>query len=102
MPTYSHVCENQKCLNEWEDFYSIIKDPPTQCPKCLQETAKRVIDGGVDKGIVRLTGNELTEKVKADAKQLERDASKSERVYSNILGEAKYHQLQTQMDRRGK
>ena len=98
MPTYLHICENLECNNEWEDFYSINKDPPKICPKCNQETAKRVICGN-SKGVVELTGQDLIDKIKSDAKQIKRDAAKSERIYSNLLGETRYQQLQTQMDK---
>ena len=38
---YEYVCTN--CKHEWEDEHS-IKDPAkTTCPKCQQETAKRLI-----------------------------------------------------------
>lgn len=101
MPDYEHQCINEKCKHEWEDTYSIHVAPPTECPKCYQQTAKRVISLG-GKGIVELTGHELVSKLKSDAKQIQKDAAKSEKVYSNLLGESRYHDLQTRMDRRKK
>jgi putative FmdB family regulatory protein len=99
MPEYEHQCTNEDCKHEWEDFYSIHAEPPTECPKCHQQTAKRVISLG-GKGVVELTGQELIDKVKADAQQLKKDAAKSDKIYANLLGEAKYHDMQTRMDRR--
>lgn len=98
MPTYEHRCNNKECNNEWEDVYSIAKDPPKTCPKCNQETAERVISLG-GKGVVELVGQELVDKLKSDAQVLKRNAAKNEKVYANLLGETKYQDLQTRMDK---
>src|SRR5574339_773839 len=97
MPTYEHRCDT--CKHEWEDSYSIKEDPPKTCPECSAETVVRLISLG-GKGVVELSGQELIDKIKGDAKQLQKDAAKSEKVYSNLLGEGRYHDLQTKMDRR--
>lgn len=99
MPTYEHMCQNTDCNHEWEDNYSIKQDPPKLCPKCGLETAKRVISLG-GKGVVELYGHDLVDKLKSDAKQLKKDASRNENIYANLLGPDKYHSLQTKMDRR--
>lgn len=99
MPTYLHQCSSEECQNEWEDFYSVSAAPPTTCPKCNQETAKRVICGS-NRGVVELYGRDLVDKLKSDAQSLKKDAAKSEKVYANLLGESKYESLQRQMDRR--
>ena|SRR6266699_2973600 len=99
MPEYDHKCQNEECKHEWSDTYSIKQDPPTTCPQCKQETAKRLISGGSGRGIVELSGQDLVNKVKADAQQLKRDAAKDERKYANLLGESKYQDLQVRMDR---
>ena len=99
MPTYEHVCQNTECNHEWEDSYSIKAEPPKVCPKCGLETAKRLISLG-GKGVVELSGQDLVDKLKTDAKQLKKDMHKSDKVYANMLGESKYHDLQTRMDRR--
>lgn len=101
MPEYEHKCTDEQCAHEWEATYSIKVDPPKICPKCGKETAKRLISLG-GKGVVELTGQDLTDKLKSDANKLKRDAAKSEKIYSNLLGEGKYHEMQTSMDRRGK
>ena|ERR1035437_2588939 len=97
MPTYLHICENTECNHEWEDFYSCTKEPPKDCPLCLKDTAKRVICG-TTRGVVELYGNELVDKIKGDVKQLKKDMHKDENIYASMLGEDKYHALQTKMD----
>lgn len=97
MPTYEHRCDT--CKHEWEDAYSIKADPPKICPKCNAETVTRLICGTA-KGVVELYGQDLIDKVKADAQKEKAAAAKDEKIYANLLGEDKYHNLQTQMDRR--
>lgn len=99
MPTYQHSCCNEECKHEFEDFYSITKDPPTTCPKCGQETVKRVIADNSSRGIVELYGEDLKEKVKSDAAKLKRDMHKSEKIYSNLLGDSKMEQVQQRIDK---
>ena len=97
MPFYEHLCET--CGYEWEDEYSIKDDPPDTCPKCQAKTVKRLISLG-GKGVVELTGQELIDKCKNDAKQLKKDMTNNANVYANMLGESRYNELQTKMDRR--
>jgi len=97
MPTYEHRCDT--CKHEWEDEYSIKADPPKICPECKAETVVRLISLG-GKGVVELGGNELVEKLKSDAKALQREAKKDEKVYANLLGEDRYQNMQSQMDQR--
>lgn len=98
MPTYSHICNNTECNNQWDDFYSISQAPPTTCPLCNQETAKRVISSGGSKGVVELYGQDLKDKVLADGQQLKKEIHQDAYKYANFLGESKYEQLQTKMD----
>ena len=97
MPTYEHLCNT--CKHEWEDFYSIKADPPKQCPKCQAETVTRLISLG-GQGVVELTGQDLIDKLKSDAKKMKSDAAKSEKVYANLLGDDRYQSLQTKMDQK--
>lgn len=99
MPIYEHQCQNPDCKYEWEEEYSIKEEPPKICPNCKECTVKRLISLG-GKGVVELTGQDLIDKCKADARQLKKDAAKSEKIYSNLLGESKYNELQTKMDQR--
>lgn len=100
MPTYEHICLNQECNYEWEDMYSISTEPPKVCPKCNQETAQRVISGGSGKGTVELYGQDLVDKLKSDTQKLKKDMVAKEKVYANMLGDDKYHALQSKMDQR--
>lgn len=100
MPTYLYECS---VCGEFEEYHSMsIK--LEHCPKCQeagnQVEVKRLIASGGSKGVVELTGHELMAKTKEDIRQLKSDMSKSDKVYANMLGEQKYHEMQTQMDRR--
>lgn len=99
MPTYEHICTNVECSHQWEDSYSIKMDPPKICPKCQQSTVQRLISLG-GKGVVELSGQELVDKLKNDAKSIQRQARKDEKLYANLLGESKYQDLQVSLDRR--
>ncbi|MCK9567355.1 zinc ribbon domain-containing protein [Candidatus Pacearchaeota archaeon] len=46
MPTYEYCCVNHDCNNEWEKESKITEDAEKICPKCGQETAKRLVSGG--------------------------------------------------------
>jgi putative FmdB family regulatory protein len=101
MPTYEYECPQH---GEFEETHSItIK--LTHCPKCKEEgkeqEIKRLISLG-GKGVVELAGQDLVDQVKRDAKQLQRDAGKSEKIYSNLIGESHYQNLQQKLDRRGR
>lgn len=98
---YEHQCQAKECAHEWTAEYSIKEDPPKVCPKCGLETAMRVISMK-NKGTVLLTGQDLVDSVRAGAKRLQRDATRNENTYANLLGEGRYQNLQTKMDRRGK
>jgi putative FmdB family regulatory protein len=97
MPTYYHECQNEECNHAWEDQYSIKADPPKQCPKCLQETAKRMINcqGGKE---VLLAGQDLVDKVKQDAVKLRHELSTNENAYANFIGEDKYQNKMKEKD----
>ena len=98
MPEYDHMCTNEECNHEWSDEYSIKQDPPTTCPKCGKETAKRLISL-TGKGVVELSGQDLINKAVADGKQIERESYTNENKYSNLIGESKYNEIQSNMDR---
>ena len=44
MPTYEYVCKS--CGNAWEASQRISEAPLTECPKCHEPTAQRLISGG--------------------------------------------------------
>ena len=90
MPTYEHLCK--ACGHEWEDFYSIVKDPPTVCPECeVEGEVKRLVSGGSGRGIVVLTGHDLNAHCKSEGKKLAHEAMKNENLRANLIGEERYH-----------
>lgn len=98
MPTYLYECPVH---GEFEEFHSMsIK--LEHCPTCEKENVtsevKRLICG-TSKGVVELYGNDLVAKTKEDIKKMKSDMHKSEKIYSNMLGEDKYQKMQTQMDK---
>ncbi len=97
MPTYEHLCE--ACNEEFEDDYSIVKDPPTTCPLCKVEgKVKRLISGGSGRGIVTLGHQEFKEKAVTDANNLRREIRSNENIRANIIGEDTYHQSELNKD----
>lgn len=95
MPTYEFQC--QECKHEWEDFLSIKAPNPEECPTCKAKQILRLCSMG-SKGVVELTGQDLVDKLKADAEGIKKDAAQKEKVYANLLGEDKYQALQTRID----
>lgn len=98
MPTYEFKC--QSCQHEWEEYLSIKAPDPACCESCKTEgNILRLISGGSGKGVVELTGDDLVNKMKADAKQLKKDIHASEKLYSNVLSETRYEALQKRIDK---
>lgn len=104
MPTYLYLCEKNE--TEFEEYHSIMTQLE-ECPICKekqleQHKPKRLIAGGSGKGIVNVTGHELTQKIKEDTQRLKKEVYSNANQYANVLGDAKYQKIQTQLDRRGK
>jgi len=100
MPTYEFLHDLESCKHEWEEFLSIKAPIPTHCPKCAAEgNITRLISGGSGKGVVELYGTELVDKLKGDARKLKNEASKSEKIYANLLGEDRHEALQQRLDK---
>ena|SRR5271170_181398 len=103
MPTYLYECPTH---GEFEESHSITIKLET-CPKCKGENVdppcelRRLINCS-SKGTVELTGHELVAKMKDDVNQIKKDMASSEKVYSNMLGEANYENLQKKMDKNKK
>lgn len=101
MPTYLYECPTH---GEFEEFHSMSKMLEV-CPKCQEagvaepQKLKQLINC-LSKGTVELYGDELIAKCKEDGKKIAQEASKDANKYASLLGEDKYHQLQTQLDRR--
>lgn len=90
MLTYEYMCTNEECNHEWEHEAEINDSKLTHCPKCGQETAKRLISGGSGRGIVSLEGHELMTKVQEDTKKLKREVYSNENTFANMIGESRY------------
>lgn len=100
MPTYLYLCQEH---GEFEEEHS-IKIKLEFCPKCAEEgkpdvKIERLINC-VTKGVVELVGQDLVDKVKSDIKDFKKEIHGSAKAYANVLGEARYHDLQTKLDRR--
>jgi putative FmdB family regulatory protein len=88
MPYYLHECK--ACNEEFEDFYSIVKDPPTLCPMCgVDGQVKRLISSATS-GKVTLQGQELQQHIKDENKKNLHKFKTDERTRSNIIGEERY------------
>jgi len=101
MPSYDYFCETH---GTFEEFHSIMIKLEF-CPKCkeggLEQPVERLISAG-SKGIVELYGEELVESCKAEGKKIQQEAATDAKRYANLIGEGRYHQIQTQLDRRSK
>lgn len=103
MPTYLYKCPTH---GEFEEIHSIVTKLEF-CPQCESEgnktEIKRLINGGGSgKGIVELYGQDLVDKVKADSKQIAKDASRSESIYANLLGDQKMSDVTKRLDQQKK
>jgi putative FmdB family regulatory protein len=98
MPTYEYQCPEHGIFEE----YHSIKLKLEHCPKCKEngkeQPVERLISLG-SRGVVELTGQDLVDKVKADAQVLKKDAHAKEKIYANLLGEQKYQDLQVRLDK---
>jgi len=89
MPFYDHECG--ACGHIWEDFYSMVTDPPTVCPECKAEgQVKRLIPDNISVR-VPLKGRELKAKIAEDSKKLAQQVKTDENLKANIVGEERYH-----------
>jgi hypothetical protein len=100
MPTYLYECQETK--EEFETEHS-IKTELEYCILCKERglpthKPKRLI-AGATLGKVNLTGHELTAKTKEDIQKLKRDVYSDPKKYANVVGEERYHNIQTKMDR---
>jgi putative FmdB family regulatory protein len=81
---YSHLCKN--CSHKWEDVYSIHDDPPTVCPSCKTEGSVQRLITGAPYTKVELYGRELVSKLRAEGKQIAKEAEKNENLAENLYG----------------
>ena len=99
MPTYLYSCPVH---GEFEEMHSITI-VLEHCPKCKEEGKENVVKrliASATPGTMELTGQELADKVKSDVKQLKKDMHKSEKIYSNLVGDHVYEKTQQKIDYR--
>jgi len=96
MPFYDHEC--QECGHIWEDFYSMVTDPPDTCPECgTVGKVRRLISDDIAVK-VKLNRLEQKEQIKAESKKLKEQAKNDEKFRANIVGEDKYHKDQNTLE----
>jgi hypothetical protein len=102
MPTYLYLCEaEENSHGEFEEYHS-VNTKLEKCPLCEKEgkdtSVKRLICG-TTRGVVELTGQDLVDSVKADVKRIKKEAAADANKYANLIGEKRYNDIQTRMDR---
>lgn len=90
MPTYLYICEDENCLKEFEEYHS-MSTVLEECPLCHTKGKLKKLINTESKGVVQLTGNDLSQKIKADAKELKRKVYTNENTLANVVGETKYN-----------
>lgn len=99
MPIYEYECPKHGIFEEIHGMDEKLE----LCPMCLEEGVEQEIEKVISlcgKGVVELYGQELVSKLRHDAKKIQKNAAKDEKKYANLLGESKYQELQTKMDKR--
>jgi hypothetical protein len=100
MPVYLYECLVSS--EEFETTHS-IKTEQEDCIVCLEKGLPnhkpKALISGPSLGKVVLTGHALTAKQKEDDIKFSREVHASEKLYSNVLGESRYENLQQNIDR---
>ena|SRR5690606_17659297 len=86
MPLYDYGCKT--CGYEWEVQHKLSDPGPGFCPECKEHSIGKLLSAV--RGTVELTGHELKSKLKSDAQKLTMEASRSENLLANLVGEDKY------------
>lgn len=97
MPTYEYECPIHGIFEEMHSITIKLE----HCNKCKEEGKEQEIKRLISlngKGVVELTGQDLVDKVKSDAKVLKQDMHKNENLYANLLGNDKYEAMQKKID----
>lgn len=100
MPTYLYTC--LKTNQEFEEYHSIttkLEDCPICKEKGLEPHIPKRLICGSSKGVVVLTGHELTAKNKENVINLKKEIYNNEKLYANVVGETKYNQMQKNIDK---
>ena len=99
MASYDYECSVHGVFEETHSIHIKLEF----CPKCKEEgkevEVKRVISYATP-GTVELTGQDLKDKMKNDAAQFKKDVYSNEKIYSNLIGETVYENLQKKLDKR--
>lgn len=102
MPTYLYECSVHGEFEEYHSMSQMLK----LCPKCEKESLEpqplKQLINCMSKGTVELYGQDLADKLKGDTQKLKEEMRKSDKVYANMLGDDKYHALQTRLDNQKK
>ena len=100
---YLYLCEVN---NKEFDVEHSIKIELEECPLCrdanLPDHKPKRLIAGPSAGRIEYSGQELIDKVKEDAQKYKKEVYGNEYKYASIIGEAKYNELQTLLDHRGK
>ena len=99
MPLYEYECPVHGVFEEEHS----IKIKLEHCPKCKEEGKEQEIKRLISlngKGVVELSGQDLVNKCKEDAKKISKEASQNEYKYASLLGEARYQDMQSSIDRK--
>ena len=97
MPFYDHICH--ACQHEWEDFYSMVTDPPDTCPSCekVGETQRLISDSFSVR--VTLGAQEQKQKIREDSRKIKEGVAKDENLRANLAGEERYHDDQLHLSK---
>jgi len=84
MPTYEHICH--ECQHEWEDIYKMNDSVPDVCPNCQTKGKVQRLISAPGKGKVELYGQELTQQLRKEGKDLAKELYRSESKTADFYG----------------
>lgn len=87
--------ECEKCEHQWDVIQSWRDPVPNECPSCKNQECVRKLISLPARGVVELTGHELTASIKEQAQKDKAEILKSENKLANVVGESKYHANQS-------
>ncbi len=96
MPEYEHLCH--ACQGNFEDFYSVHDPIPSKCPLCQVEGQIQRLISCRSKGKVEMSREELKKFIQNEAASAVQRARVDENYRANLIGEERYHNIQTAKD----
>lgn len=90
--------ECTKCEHQWDVIQSWRDPIPEECPECKEKGNVRKLISLPARGVVELTGHELTASIKEQAQKDKAEILKSENKVANLVGESKYQTNVSQKD----